>query len=161
IPKKSICAMPPRRRATSKARADSPSLQAATRAPVLLAVRCAPRRIARPVNDNREIDFTFDASRPVLSRLPFAAALWSLDRRRCALNHGAHRLLGFGAEDFLRCALGRAHSPAGPRRLCGGVAPGRERRDRKRVVPLPVFAAPSKRAHSRRRIPVLRRAARR
>src|SRR5581483_6046661 len=76
-----------RRRATSKARADSPSLQAATRAPVLLAVRCAPRRIARPVNDNREIDFTFDASRPVLSRLPFAAALWSLDRRRCALNH--------------------------------------------------------------------------
>src|SRR5581483_8224639 len=104
IPKKSICAMPPRRRATSKARADSPSLQAATRAPVLLAVRCAPRRIARPVNDNREIDFTFDASRPVLSRLPFAAALWSLDRRRCALNHGAHRLLGFGAEDFLRCA---------------------------------------------------------
>ncbi len=96
--------MPPRRRATSKARADSPSLQAAARAPVLLAVRCAPRRIARPVNDNREIDFTFDASRPVLSRLPFAAALWSLDRRRCALNHGAHRLLGFGAEDFLRCA---------------------------------------------------------
>lgn len=42
----------------------------------------------------------FAQSRFILNRLPFAAALWSRDRRRCTFNHCVSRLLGFSESDF-------------------------------------------------------------
>ena len=42
----------------------------------------------------------FAESRSILSRLPFAAALWSPDRRHCAFNDSVSRLLGFCETDF-------------------------------------------------------------
>jgi len=54
---------------------------------------------AKVVN-NLQSDSEFAESRFILSRLPFAAALWSPDRRRCAFNGSVSRLLGFSESDF-------------------------------------------------------------
>lgn len=54
---------------------------------------------AKVVNDLQS-DSGFAESRLILSRLPFAAALWSPDRRRCAFNDSVSRLLGFCESDF-------------------------------------------------------------
>ena len=47
-------------------------------------------------------DLEFAESRFILNRLPFAAALWTPDRRRCAFNSSVSRLLGFCESDFER-----------------------------------------------------------
>jgi signal transduction histidine kinase len=52
------------------------------------------------VANHFQSEFEFAESRSILGRLPFAAALWSPDRRRCAFNDSVSRLLGFCESDF-------------------------------------------------------------
>lgn len=63
-------------------------------------MRCAStldrmRQVSKLLNNS-----DFAQSRSMLNRLPFAAALWSLDRRHCAFNDSVSRLLGYSERDF-------------------------------------------------------------
>jgi len=63
-----------------------------------------PRAVFARVNvmNNVPGHFDFAQSRALLNRLPFAAALWSPDRRHCAFNDSVSRLVGLSESDCER-----------------------------------------------------------